>query len=68
MPYSTNEALPASVRRNLPPHAQDVFRETFNAALERYRDDATAFRVAWAAVKRTYEKVDGAWVRRADRA
>lgn len=63
MPYATNENLPASVRGHLPPPAQDIFREAFNRAFERY-DEATAFRVAWAAVKRRYAKIDGEWVRR----
>jgi cation transport regulator len=64
MPYATNPDLPASVRNHLPPHAQDIFREAFNHALDQYDgDDARAFRVAWAAVKRQYSKVDGQWVR-----
>jgi cation transport regulator len=60
MPYASNDELPASVRDHLPPEAQDIFRKTFNHAFERY-DEATASRIAWAAVKRRYEKVDGAW-------
>ena len=65
MPYTTNSDLPPSVRNHLPPHAQDIFREAFNNAVDHYRDDATAFRVAWAAVKRRYEKVGPVWVARA---
>ncbi len=66
MPYDTNEELPASVRDHLPSHAQDIFREAFNHAhREHHGDDAIASRIAWAAVKRRYEKVDGAWVPRA---
>ena len=65
MPYATNSDLPPSVRNHLPPHAQDIFREAFNNAVDHYRDDATAFRVAWAAVKRRYEKVGPVWVARA---
>lgn len=65
MPYDTNEELPASVRDHLPSHAQDIFREAFNHAhLEHQGDDAVAFRIAWAAVKRHYEKLDGEWVPR----
>ena len=33
MPYRANEDLPPSVRRHLPPHAQDIDREAFNHAL-----------------------------------
>lgn len=60
---ATNEHPPASVKGHLPPAAQDIFGEAFNRAFERY-DEATAFRVAWAAVKRRYAKVDGEWVRK----
>jgi cation transport regulator len=65
MPYANNDELPASVQRHLPLHAQDIFREAFNHAFEAgYAEEATAFRIAWAAVKRQYEKVDGVWVPR----
>ena len=63
MPYATNDQLPPSVRDHLPPHAQDIFREAFNHAYAQHLgDEAIAFRIAWAAVKRQYEKVDGQWV------
>ena len=68
MPYAHNDALPLSVRRVLPEHAQDIFRAAFNSAWSRYghddpmRRDEIAHRVAWAAVKHRYRKVDGAWV------
>jgi cation transport regulator len=65
MPYLDNSDLPPSVRDHLPPHAQDIFRETFNAAWARHDgDDGSAFRIAWAAVKRSYEKAGDTWVRR----
>jgi cation transport regulator len=65
MPYSSNEALPAAVRRHLPQHAQDIYREAFNAAWEQYwPDESRAHRIAWAAVKRQYRKDSfGQWVR-----
>jgi cation transport regulator len=67
MPYPDNEALPPSVRDHLPPHAQDIFREAFNHAFARHGgDEVLAFRIAWAAVKRSYEKIDGAWEPRFD--
>ncbi|HEY9189827.1 MAG TPA: ChaB family protein [Sulfurovum sp.] len=72
MPYDRLEDLPASVRDNLPKHAQEIYKEAFNSAWEEYedpqkrRDDAsleeTAHKVAWAAVKHSYEKKDGEWV------
>ncbi len=63
MPYAANEDLPPSVRAHLPSHAQDVYRAAFNHAWERYGgDEPTAYRVAWAAVKRLYVKQHGQWV------
>ena len=65
MPYFSNDELPAAVRGHLPTHAQDIFREVFNRAFDEYGgDDATAYRVAWAAVKRQYVKADGEWIPR----
>jgi cation transport regulator len=65
MPYATNDDMPRSVRAHLPVHAQDIFREAFNDAFERYHgDEPRAFRVAWGAVKRSYEKRGDEWVPR----
>ena len=66
MPYATNEDLPESVKLHLPPHAQDIYREAFNHAFERYggTDEGRAHRIAWAAVKRSYEKIGDEWVPR----
>lgn len=61
MPYPTNEDLPPPLRRALPEHAQDIYRAAFNSAWRHYPDEATAHRVAWAAVKRKYRKADGIW-------
>ena len=69
MPYESTKQLPESVKNVLPKHAQDVYQEAYNNALEQYsdpkkrRDDAdleeTASRVAWSAVKKAgYEKGD----------
>ncbi|HMN38766.1 MAG TPA: ChaB family protein [Hyphomicrobium sp.] len=70
MPYVSNAGLPASIRKNLPQHAQDIFRSAFNSAWESYgsktpdRREEIAHRVAWAAVKKRYQKVGNAWVER----
>ena len=66
MPYATNAALPSSVRDHLPEHAQDIYRAAFNNAYDRYGGDreGRAHRIAWAAVKRRYEKVGDVWVER----
>lgn len=67
MPYTSNSDLPASVRANLPWHAQDIFRATFNHAFDTHRGDPhceeIAFRIAWSAVKRFYVKEGDHWVR-----
>ena len=69
MPYDTNANLPPPIRRNLPEHAQDIFRAAFNRAYWTYLDDPrreeAAHRTAWAAVKRSYMKVGDRWVSRA---
>jgi cation transport regulator len=65
MPYAINDDLPVSVRSHLPPHAQDIYREAFNAAWDRYGgEEAVPHRIAWAAVKRRYRKVGERWVPR----
>lgn len=69
MPYMTNNDLPPPVRHVLPPHAQDIFRAAFNSAWHQHAergdlDEGIAFRTAWAAVKKAYERVDGVWVPR----
>ncbi|MBP1472680.1 putative cation transport regulator ChaB [Frateuria sp. MAH-13] len=68
MPYKSTRDLPESVRDNLPPHAQDIFKEAFNSAWDEYADpdkrrgkesqEEVSFKVAWSAVKNEYEKGD----------
>lgn len=67
MPYRTNADLPATIRKRLPAHAQDIFREAFNNAWREYAStdraqEAIAHRVAWAAVKKRYRKLGDVWV------
>ena len=68
MPYWTNDDLPISIRHHLPEHGQDIFRQAFNHAWQQYADDPRheeiAHRVAWAAVKRVYEKLGTEWMPR----
>jgi cation transport regulator len=70
MPYQINEDLPPRVRNHLPEHAQDIYREAFNHAFAARAGDPhqeeAAHRIAWAAVKRSYVKLGGDWVARAD--
>lgn len=68
MPYSTISELPDSVKNVLPKHAQDIYKEAFNSAWDEYKDpedrrgdadrEETAHKVAWSAVKNSYEKGD----------
>jgi cation transport regulator len=68
MPYATNRDLPRSVRDHLPRHAQDIYRSAFNHAWQTYCNrgpsevEEISHRVAWAAVKKSYEKVGDTWV------
>ena len=62
MPYNDVKDLPESVRNTLPFHAQEIFKEAFNASLDEYKKEETAFKVAWSAVKNKYHKdKDGNW-------
>jgi cation transport regulator len=76
MPYEKLKDLPESVRDNLPKHAQEIYQEAFNSAWDQYKDpedrrgdatrEETAHRVAWAAVKKVYEKDEdsGKWMKK----
>jgi cation transport regulator len=70
MPYATNAELPAAIQRNLPSHAQGIFRAAFNNAYhaheENPRREEAAHPIVWAAVKRSYVKRGNAWVSRAE--
>lgn len=63
MPYETNQDLPSSITNHLPEHAQTIFRKAFNNAYDQYDSEELVFKVAWAAVKKVYEKNEvGMWV------
>lgn len=73
MPFTTTQDLPETVKEHLPAHAQDIYLEAFNSAWDHYdlpkerREDytreETAHKVAWAAVKKKFEKIaQGQWV------
>lgn len=68
MPYSQNMDLPPAIRKHLPEHAQDIYREAFNHAFAAHmgdpRQEEAARRIAWGAVKRSYIKEAGEWVAR----
>ncbi|WP_375312869.1 ChaB family protein [Bradyrhizobium sp. A5] len=66
MPYRSNDDLPARLRRHLPSHALDIYREAFNHAFASHagdiRQEEIAHRTAWFAVKRSYVKLADRWV------
>ena len=73
MPYKTVSNLPANLKEILPKHAQLIFVKAYDNALKQYKDpskrqghddlEATAHKVAWAAVKQVYkQKASGEWV------
>jgi cation transport regulator len=76
MPYDKVAELPDSVRNKLPKQAQEIYKEAYNSAWDQYKDPAdrrgdasreeTAHKVAWAAVKKQYEKDEqsGQWHKR----
>ncbi len=74
MPYKNLSDLPTQVRDNLPHHAQEIYRAAFNSAWDEYKDaderrgddsrEETAHKVAWAAVKKEYEKEGDRWVKK----
>ena len=63
MLYLSNANLPISVRQQLPPRAQDLYREAFNETWVLDAGDAgreeRASRVAWAAVRQRYHAMPG---------
>jgi len=60
MPYKTNQELPTAIKK-LPDKAQTMFRKVFNSSFEKY-DESKAFKIAWAAVKKKFKKVEGKWI------
>jgi len=74
MPYRSKKDLPDPIKKHLPSAAQELYKEAFNNAWNQYKDpskrryggtrEEAAHRVAWAAVKKQYNKgSDGDWHR-----
>jgi cation transport regulator len=71
MPYDKTSELPERVKGNLPKAAQKIYMEAYNSAHEEYKDpkkrrgdaslEETAAKVAWAAVKKKFEKSGDEW-------
>ena len=74
MPYKTIADLPASIQDHLPKHAQEIYLAAFNNAWNEYADpthrrgassrEEVAHKVAWAAVKTSYQKSGDKWVKK----
>ena len=70
MPYASVEHLPPPIQEHLPLHAQEIYLSAFNNAWMEYaargpaQRESTAHRVAWAAVKRKYQKSGDRWTAR----
>ncbi len=63
MLYLSNANLPISVRQQLPPRAQDLYRAAFNETWALHAGDAGreehASRAAWATVRHHYHAMPG---------
>lgn len=67
MPYSQKTELPQGVQNSLPKHAQEIYKEAYNSAWDQHDDkvkherEEVSHRIAWAAVKKKYERSNGKW-------
>jgi cation transport regulator len=71
MPYNKITELPENIKNVLPEHAREIYLAAYNNAWEQFSSDdrrnseskneVTAHKVAWSAVKQKYKKVDGQW-------
>jgi cation transport regulator ChaB len=61
-PYNKPADLPPAVKDNMDESLQKVFIKVFNKALQHYKDDTTAIKVAWSVIKKIAKKGDdGKW-------
>ena len=60
MPYNSIKELPESIKK-LPISAQEIFKNVFNKVYKNNGDELS-FKIAWAAVKKKFKKVDNKWV------
>ncbi|MFW5697205.1 MAG: ChaB family protein [Fimbriimonadaceae bacterium] len=68
MPYDSIDELPKQVTNNVPKHGQEIYKEAFNNAYDRFKNpdnrrgdegrEEAAHKVAWSAVKQEYKKGD----------
>jgi cation transport regulator ChaB len=55
--------MPSTIERS-DQHAQDIWQETHDSAVETYGEGASAHRVAFASLKHEYEKEGDKWVKK----
>ncbi|ANP74023.1 ChaB family protein [Cryobacterium arcticum] len=63
MPAS--QEMPSTIARS-PKHAQEIWTKAHDAAVESYGEGERAHRTAFAALKRSYEKVGDRWEEKAE--
>lgn len=70
MLYKTKRKLPPAIKNTLPQEAQEIYKNAYNSAWDNYDDpskrregsrEEVSHRVAWAAVKKKYIKVNDSW-------
>lgn len=76
MPYKRLSDLPDSVKNHLPRHGQEIYLAAYNNAWDEYKNpedrygdddrEGVSHKVAWAAVKKKYEKRGDEWVEKVD--
>jgi cation transport regulator len=77
MPYKRLTDLPDNVKNHLPAYGQEIYLAAYNNAWDEYKDpedrrygdddrETVAHKVAWAAVKKKYEKRGDEWVEKED--
>ena len=64
MPYKSNQDLPDNIKNSLPSAAQDIFRNAFNSANKQGKDEETCNKIAWGAVKNSFQKEVDKWVKK----
>ena len=63
-PYKNIKELPENIKNSLTKELQEIWMKVFNEALERYKDEDIARKVAWNLIKKISKKnKNGKWVR-----
>lgn len=60
MPYTK----PPKLIQSLPQEAKNIWVRVFNEAYKRTKNDNLARQAAWGAVKKSYKKINGKWVKK----